>query len=60
MKVGIVGYGFVGKAVSNGLKDSVLKLEIDPQLKTSTKDLIAFNPEIIFICLPTPLKKIYP
>jgi len=57
MKVGIVGYGFVGKAVSNGLKDSVLKLEIDPKLKTSIKDLIAFNPEIIFICLPTPLKE---
>ena len=57
MKVGIVGCGFVGKALSNGLKNSVFKLEIDPKLNTSTKDLVNFNPDIIFICLPTPLKE---
>ncbi len=57
MKVGIVGCGFVGKALSNGLKDSVFKLEIDPKLNTSTKDLVNFNPDIIFVCLPTPLKE---
>lgn len=57
MKVGIIGCGFVGKALSNGLKDSVSKLEIDPKLNTFTKDLVSFDPDIIFVCLPTPLKE---
>ena len=34
MKIGIVGFGFVGKAFKNGLKDNVDCLEIDPKLKT--------------------------
>ncbi len=57
MRVGIIGCGFVGKALSNGLKDSVSKLEIDPKLNTFTKDLVSFDPDIIFVCLPTPLKE---
>ncbi len=57
MKVGIIGCGFVGKALSNGLKDSVSKLEIDPKLNTFTKDLVSFDPDIVFVCLPTPLKE---
>ena len=32
MKVGIVGYGFVGKALENGIDDSVSTLKIDPKL----------------------------
>ena len=48
MKVGIIGCGFVGKALSNGLKDSVSKLEIDPKLNTFTKDLVSFDPDIIY------------
>lgn len=55
MKVGIVGYGFVGKALENGIDGSVSILNIDPKLKTSIKDLVAFQPDIIFICVPTPL-----
>ena len=34
MKVGIVGYGFVGKALKNGLKDNIDCIEIDPNLNT--------------------------
>ncbi len=55
MKVGIVGYGFVGKALENGINDSVSTLNIDPKLNTSIKDLVPFQPNIIFICVPTPL-----
>ncbi len=55
MKIGIVGYGFVGKAVENGINDSVSTLNIDPKLNTSIKDLVPFQPNIIFICVPTPL-----
>tara|TARA_B100001248_G_C27267883_1_gene401616 strand:- start:10 stop:855 length:846 start_codon:yes stop_codon:yes gene_type:complete len=55
MKVGIVGYGFVGKALENGIDDSVSTLKIDPKLNNSIKDLVPFQPNIIFICVPTPL-----
>lgn len=55
MKIGIVGYGFVGKALANGLKDNVDLSIIDPKLGTSIKDLETINPEIIFICVPTPM-----
>ena len=45
MKIGIVGYGFVGKALANGLKDSVDLSIIDPKIGTSIKDLETINPE---------------
>lgn len=57
MKVGIIGYGFVGKALANGLNKSVKILKIDPKLGTSTEDLSKFKPDIVFICVPTPLKE---
>ena len=56
MKIGIVGYGFVGKALANGIKESVDLSIIDPKLNTSIKDLENINPELIFICVPTPMK----
>ncbi len=55
MKVGIVGYGFVGKALCNGIKDEVDLCIIDPKRNTSIKDLKSFNPDFIFICVPTPM-----
>ena len=55
MKVGIVGFGFVGKALKNGLKDDVNTIEIDPKLNTDINDLENFKPDIVFICLPTPM-----
>ena len=55
MKIGIVGYGFVGKALCNGLKENVDRIKIDPKLNTDIRDLEKFRPEIVFICLPTPM-----
>ena len=55
MKIGIVGYGFVGKAFKNGLKDNVACLEVDPKLGTNLIDLKKHEPSIVFICLPTPM-----
>ncbi len=55
MKVGIIGYGFVGRALRNALKSSVDCIEIDPKLNTDIRDLENHDPEIIFICLPTPM-----
>jgi UDPglucose 6-dehydrogenase len=55
MRVGIIGNGFVGKALNNGLKPSAEVCLIDPKLNTKESDLLEFNPEIIFICVPTPM-----
>lgn len=55
MKVGIVGFGFVGKALSHGLKDTVELIKIDPKLNTNISDLKPHNPNIVFLCIPTPM-----
>ena len=55
MKIGIVGFGFVGKALKNGLKSNVDSIEIDPLLGSNLNDLKKHEPSIVFICLPTPM-----
>ena len=57
MKVGIIGYGFVGKALANGIKSEASIFKVDPKLKTTIEDLVSFDPDIIFICVPTPLQE---
>ena len=57
MKIGIIGYGFVGKAMENGIKDNVDIFLVDPILNTKISDLKDFLPEIIFICVPTPMNE---
>jgi UDPglucose 6-dehydrogenase len=55
MKIAIIGYGFVGQALENGLSDVVDVFNVDPKLKTSIEDLNIFEPDAIFICVPTPM-----
>ena len=55
MNIAIVGFGFVGKALYNGLIDNSYTYLIDPELNTSIIDLKDINPELIFICVPTPV-----
>lgn len=55
LKVGIVGHGFVGKAVDQGLK-GVHKMIIDPIYNNSVKDLFEYAPDVVFICVPTPMQ----
>ena len=57
IKLGIVGHGFVGKAVDEGFRINVEKFVVDPIYKTSIKELVKFNPDFIFVCLPTPMLK---
>tara|TARA_B100000427_G_C15415989_1_gene554171 strand:- start:95 stop:940 length:846 start_codon:yes stop_codon:yes gene_type:complete len=56
MKVSIIGHGFVGKALDNSLNHDIEKLIIDPIYKNDVSDIADFIPEIIFICVPTPMK----
>ena len=55
MRVAIIGLGFVGNSLLNGIKDSVEVKKIDPKLGSETNELLDFLPEIIFICVPTPM-----
>ncbi len=55
LKMGIIGHGFVGKAVDFGFSKNTSKLIIDPIYKNSIDDLVVFKPEIIFVCVPTPM-----
>ncbi len=56
MKIGIIGYGFVGKALEAGFSDAVDIIKIDPKLNTKIQSLESFNPDAIFICVPTPMR----
>lgn len=55
LKLGIVGHGFVGKATDWGFNKRVKKFIVDPLLNTNISDLKNFEPEIVFICVPTPM-----
>ena len=57
MKIGIIGYGFVGKALNEGLLNNVEVLKIDPNLNTSINSLSSFSPDLVFVCLPTPMSQ---
>lgn len=56
LRLGIVGRGFVGKAVEAAFLNSrTKKMIVDPKFNENTiKDLCDFDPNIVFICLPTP------
>lgn len=52
--IGIIGYGMVGKAVSNGFSKTT-KLISDPAHNDlSIEYMVSKNPEAIFVCVPTP------
>lgn len=55
LKIGIVGHGFVGKAVDFGFSVNTDKTIIDPVYNSNIKDLEEVDPDVIFICVPTPM-----
>ena len=55
LKLGIVGHGFVGKATDWGFNKRIDKFIVDPLLNTNIRDLKEFSPEIVFVCVPTPM-----
>lgn len=57
IKLGIVGHGFVGKATDSGFACNVEKFIVDPLYQTSVRELKSFKPDIVFICVPTPMSK---
>jgi UDPglucose 6-dehydrogenase len=59
MKIGIIGQGFVGSAIREGLKDfyEVLTYDIDESKCNSTHEDVCHKSNIIFVCVPTPMRK---
>lgn len=59
--IGIIGQGFVGAAVREGMKHhyDVKCFDIDPTKYSNTKSIfeIVEQTDIIFLCVPTPMKK---
>ena len=59
MNVGIIGQGFVGSAIKNGLKNfhNVNTYDVKQELSMadSMEDVVSSS-EIIFVCLPTPMR----
>lgn len=56
LKIGIIGYGFVGQAVQYSfMTQNVETFIVDPKYNDNTlDDLVEWNPGLIFVCLPTP------
>ncbi len=54
-RVAIIGCGFVGNALKAGLRDNVKIFEIDPKFETKISDLKDYSPDLVFICVPTPM-----
>ena len=64
MKIGIIGQGFVGSAIREGLKQyyTVMGYDLDPEkcfnLKWMNKlEELANHSDIVFVCVPTPMRK---
>lgn len=54
MKLGIIGHGFVGKAVEYGFSHPEVDIQIiDPKYGTSINDLN--DRDVTFVCVPTPM-----
>lgn len=56
-KIAIIGYGFVGKAVEFGFRNSSNDIMIIDPYKgyASIDDMRFYHPDFIFVCVPTPM-----
>ena len=46
IKIGIIGYGFVGQAIDYAFTSTAVeKFYVDPKLGTTMEDLIEFDPQ---------------
>ena len=59
MNIGIIGQGFVGSAIREGLKSfyPCYTYDLDSSRCTHTHEEVVDNADIIFVCVPTPMRK---
>lgn len=55
--VGVIGHGYVGKAVEAFFKDTCMVLVYDKKGSPQSLRDVVKNSEVIFLCLPTPMRK---
>lgn len=58
-KIGIIGFGIVGRALQHGFaQDAEFKIyDLNPKLSQNTLQEVCEDSEFIFICVPTPRNK---
>jgi len=58
INIGIIGQGFVGGAIYNTLQRyyGVRTYDIDPLKGNTSHDDVVLNSEIVFVCIPTPMR----
>lgn len=55
-RLGIVGHGFVGRAVDYAFTHPLVEKRIaDPKVGTTVDDLLEWDAHVVFICAPTPM-----
>lgn len=54
LNIGIVGYGFVGKAMEYTFEHNAKFSIVDPKYYTTTLEELASQSTLIFVCLPAP------
>jgi len=59
LNIGIIGQGFVGSAIREGLKNhyEISTFDIDETKCNQTHEWVCLNSDIVFMCLPTPMRK---
>jgi nucleotide sugar dehydrogenase len=59
MRIGIIGQGFVGSAIREGLKGfyRIYTYDVDSSKCNNTHQQVCDNADIIFVCVLTPMKK---
>lgn len=55
--VGLVGHGYVGKAVENFFKKATKVVVYDKVKEMDTLEDVVSQAQIIFVCVPTPMRK---
>ena len=56
LRLGIVGHGFVGSAVSSAFQNVRTQVFlVDPTLNTTIDELAKFGPDVVFVSVPTPM-----
>jgi len=58
MNIGIIGQGFVGSAINEGLKKhyNIFTYDLDLKKCNSTQEDVCKKSEIVFVCVPTPMR----
>ena len=59
MNIGIIGQGFVGSAIREGLKPfyTCYTYDLDPSKCQHRHEQVVNSSDIIFVCVPTPMMK---